>query len=274
MFVLPESLKRCLRPVKKCIRSGELRFNKMGNRCQCYICRKKFHHFYSFRGGSREIPPFVRELGLIGSDVDNFICPHCGCHDRERHLFMYFERLSLWSAVMGGSVLHFAPERSLRDAIVRLKPKEYIQADLFPADKEIRKIDVTAIGFPEEYFDFIICNHVLEHVPRDEQAMGELCRVLKRGKLAVIQVPFSPILLKAFEDDSINTDDLRFRFYGQEDHVRVYGRDLFSRLEGAGFEVMLQKHQIVLPDLDGEFYGVNRREDLILVKRRENGPLK
>jgi SAM-dependent methyltransferase len=267
MFVFPESLKRYLRPVKNFIRWGGLRFNMMGNRRQCYVCRKKCHHFYSFRGGSNGIPPFIRSLELIGSDVDNFICPHCGCHDRERHLFMYFDRLNLWSAIIGGSVLHFAPEKSLRNAIVRLKPKEYIQADLFPADEEIRKIDVTAIGFQEEYFDFIICNHVLEHVPNDEQAMAELYRVLKRGKSAIIQVPYSPLLSKSFEDDSINTDDLRFRFYGQEDHVRVYGRDLFSRLEGAGFEVMLKAHEVVLPDLDGEFYGVNRREDMILVKR-------
>jgi SAM-dependent methyltransferase len=187
---------------------------------------------------------------------------------------MYFDRLRLWNIVGGGVVLHVAPERNLRDAVVRLKPKEYVQADLFPADEEIQRIDVTEMLFPDEYFDFIICNHVLEHVPKDDQAMGELSRVLKRGKWAVLQVPFSSILAKSFQDDNINTDELRRRFYAQEDHVRVYGNDLFSRLEGAGFEVMLQKHQVLLPDLDSKFYGVNVREDLILVKRRESGLLK
>jgi len=268
MATLPENIKKNLRPIKKW---AELRLNTIGSRHQCYICRKTFHHFYRFRGGSTATPPFVRELDMIGSDVDNFSCPHCRSSDRERHLFMYFDRLRLWDSIAGGIVLHFAPEKNLRDAIVRLKPKEYIQGDLFPSEEQIRRIDVTAIGFPEEYFDFIICNHLLEHVPKDNQAMGELCRVLKREKLAVIQVPFSRMLSKSFEDDKINTDELRRRFYAQEDHVRIYGEDLFSRLEGAGFEVMLQKHQVLLPDLDSGFYGVNPREDLILVKRRESG---
>lgn len=270
MVTLPESIKRYLRPAKKWVK---LRLNAMGNRHQCYICQKTFHHFYPFRGGTKERSPFVSYLEVIGSDVDNSCCPNCGLRNRERHLFMYSDRLKLWDAAPGGVVLHFAAERNLRNAIVRVKPKEYIQGDLFPSDKEIRRIDVTAIGFPEEYFDFIICNHVLEHVPKDDQAISELCRVLKRGKCAVIQVPFSRMLTKSFEDENINTDELRLRFYGHEDHVRVYGEDLFSRLERAGFKVMLQKHSVLLPDLDAEFYGVNPREDLILVKRRESGDL-
>jgi len=180
---------------------------------------------------------------------------------------MYFDRLKLWAAVSGGTVLHFAPEEHLREAIVRLKPKEYVQADVSPSHEDIQKIDITAIGFPDEYFDFVICNHVLEHVPNDKQAMSELNRVLKKGKYAVVQTPFSTILANSFEDTNINTEELRLRFYGQEDHVRVYGQDLVSRLESAGFEVRLQTHHVILADMDDGFYGVNAREDLILVRK-------
>jgi ubiquinone/menaquinone biosynthesis C-methylase UbiE len=180
---------------------------------------------------------------------------------------MYFDRLKLWDAIPGGAVLHVAPENYLRDAIARLAPQEYVRGDLFPASDDLQKINVTAIAYPDEHFDLVICNHVLEHVPDDRRAMMELHRVLKKGRHAVLQTPFSAFLSSSFQDPNINTDELRKKFYGQEDHVRLYGQDLFTRLDGAGFEVMPQKHQVVLEDLDGKFYGVNTKEDLILVKK-------
>ena len=40
-------------------------------------------------------------------------------------------------------------------------------------------------------FDVIYCSHVLEHVPDDRLAMGELRRVLKRAGWAVLLVPIT-----------------------------------------------------------------------------------
>ena len=97
--------------------------------------------------------------------------------------------------------------------------------------------------------------------------MSELYRVLKKRGHAVTQVPFSALLANSFEDPHIRTDKLRNLFYGQEDHVRVYGQDVFSRFEQAGFAVGLQKHGVVLADMDATFYGVNAKEDLILMSK-------
>lgn len=282
LIPLPKSVKRRLQPLRSLARfvlghqeeraRFELRANQRGTRRRCYICGKSFDHFYPYRGGSAEIPPFLLVLSIIGSDVDNFSCPHCRSFDRERHVAMYLDRLKLWDTIRMGAVLHIAPERHLRDLIARLRPKEYVQGDMFPESPDVQKIDVTAIGYPAEHFDFVICNHVLEHVPEDRQAMRELYRVLKRGGNAVTQVPFSTILTHSFEDPGINTDELRSKFYGQEDHVRVYGQDVFERLKEVGFAVDLQTHQAVLADIDPDLYGVNPREDLILLtKSRDRG---
>ena len=39
-----------------------------------------------YRRGARGMPPLMRSLDVIGSNVDQFECPRCGAHDRERHL--------------------------------------------------------------------------------------------------------------------------------------------------------------------------------------------
>ena len=44
--------------------------------------------------------------------------------------------------------------------------------------------------FPDNRFDAILCNAVLEHVEQIEEVMGELARVLAPGGHAVLAVPF------------------------------------------------------------------------------------
>lgn len=43
-----------------------------------------------------------------------------------------------------------------------------------------RKIDIADINFEDNYFDFIICNHVLEHIRDDRKAMSELFKIKKK----------------------------------------------------------------------------------------------
>ncbi len=253
--------------VQKCVGVVEWKLNTLGKQHECYICRKRFRHFYPWRGGRVAISDFLKDMQVVGSLWDNFCCPFCQSNDRERHLFMYFKVLHLWSTIPHGKVLHFAPEVSLTQKILSLNPAEYVQADLFPADQNVEKIDVTSIHFPDSYFDFVICNHVLEHVADDEKALSELFRVLKPGKYAVLQTPFSGLIADSFEDPGINTAQLKLKYYGQENHVRLYGRDLFDKLEGAGFLLELKKHNSYFSPQATTYYGVNPREDLILVSK-------
>lgn len=66
-------------------------------------------------------------------------------------------------------------------------------------------------------------------------AMRALCRVLKPGGWAVIQLPIQKGSTK--EDPSIVDPRERDRHFGQRDHVRHYGLDIVDRLKGAGFSV-------------------------------------
>ena len=42
---------------------------------------------------------------------------------------------------------------------------------------------------------------------------------------------------KTLEDEKINTDELREKYYGQFDHLRLYGKDFKERLIESGFKI-------------------------------------
>lgn len=241
------------------------KLNRLGKGRTCYICQNTFSHFLPYRNGIKP-SGFIQDLQMIGSDTTNFSCPHCSCHDRERHLFMYIDKLSLWP-LLKSRVLHFAPERHLSKKIRALMPEKYVKADLYSNESDVEKIDITAIPYPANSFDFLICNHVLEHIDEIETALNEIHRVLRTGGMAILQTPYSSILADSFQDRNINTDELRNTFYGQEDHVRVFGNDFFDKLKLAGFTLNIKKHADVLKDIDPNIYGVNIKEDLILVEK-------
>ncbi len=237
--------------------------NGLGTQRRCCICGTTFYKYSKYRGGWDAVSPYLKKLDWTGSDFDNFWCPFCRSHDRERHLKLYFDALSFWDRFKGAEILHIAPEKHIAHAITSCDPKRYIRGDLFPSRTDIRKVDVTDIQEPDGSFDIVICNHVLEHVPDDKRALKELYRVLKPGGTAILQTPYAPKLAETRESDSaVSTDSDRLEFYGQEDHIRLYGMDLMDRICAAGFDLRLKTHAAVLGDVDCAAAGVNSEEPL------------
>jgi SAM-dependent methyltransferase len=116
--------------------------------------------------------------------------------------------------------------------------------------------DVMTIPKPDDSFDVVICSHVLEHVPDDRMAMREIRRVLDREGVAYLPHPVFPERAETWEDATIVTPEARRHAYGQEDHVRLYGRDFTARLEGAGFTVTVRPYADELSPAECERYGV------------------
>ena len=140
-------------------------------------------------------------------------------------------------------LLHFAPEKIFYDIFSNHQNIEYYPCDLYPetyryhGNVPISKVDVTKIPFEDNYFDVVICNHVLEHVIEDQLAMSEIYRVLKKGGWSILQVPIDQDREVTFEDFSIISPKERLRVFGQKDHVRCYGTDYIERLKKASFIV-------------------------------------
>jgi SAM-dependent methyltransferase len=129
-----------------------------------------------------------------------------------------------------------APEDALARPLLRSPGVRYMAIDRKPGRVDA-VMDLTQLACPNDAFDLVICNHVLEHIPDDRQAMRELRRVLSRDGRAIVQVPMSFDLATTLEDLSVVDPEMRERLYGQPDHVRLYGRDYLDRLATAGFDV-------------------------------------
>lgn len=220
-----------------------------------------------YRNGLPAVPPLMRALDMVGSDPDQFECPRCGAHDRERHLLMYMRAEGTLSQLRSKAVLHFAPEKRLSRFIADAGPARYVRADLFPQSPEVERVDMLDMQFDDQSFDCVIANHVLEHVSDVPRALSEIRRVLKAGGLAILQTPYSGKLLRTWEDQGIDTPLARLQAYGQEDHVRLFGCDIFEQITAAGFENRVRRHSKLLADVDATMMGVNPDEPLFLFRK-------
>ena len=163
------------------------------------------------------------------------ICPHCYSLERDR-LYAYFLE-DRHDPLSGSDVIHFAPEPGLYKLIMeQYQPHFYITADPTPYVAG-RREDMTALSMADTSVDIIIANHVLEHIEDDKQAMAECYRVLRNGGQLWVTVPIVEGWAHTYKTPTVTTPEDRDRHYGRYDHMRVYGRDLVTRLESEGFTV-------------------------------------
>jgi SAM-dependent methyltransferase len=193
------------------------------------------------------------------------MCPSCGSLERHRLLWLYLkERTGLLRDRL--TVLHVAPEECLQRGLRKLRGLDYLSVDL-SSSQAMERMDIAEIQKPSDSFDFILCNHVLEHVPDDRRALLELWRVLRPGGLAILQSPIDAARAVTLEDPHVTTAADRLRLYGQEDHVRIYGLDYRRRLEDAGFEVRQDSYvRELAPELVAR-YQLPHDEDIYLCRK-------
>lgn len=166
---------------------------------------------------------------------NNVLSPSTYSLERHRLLWLYLKNeTSFFKAKL--KVLHFAPESALMNQFKKLKNLSYDTIDLNSPIADI-KADICDLPFLDNSYDFILCNHVLEHIVDDNKAIRELYRVLKKNGIGIFQVPIDYNRDTTFEDFSITNKKERNKLFGQYDHVRIYGLDFFDRLQKAGFLV-------------------------------------
>ena len=195
----------------------------------------------------------------------NALCPGTLSLERHRLLWLYLDKETdfLNSNL---KVLHVAPEQVFYKKFKKLKNWEYFTFDLNSPIADI-KGDLISTNFKDEYFDLIICNHVLEHIEDDKSALDELYRILKYNGISILQVPINVKRENTFEDLSIKSKIQREKYFGQYDHVREYGLDFKDRVEQAGFKVeMINYSKKISEDLVIK-YGL-MKDDLIPIGKK------
>ena len=199
-----------------------------GDNVTCPCCNSSFKSFMDF-----EISEINNE-SRYSDYYKNTLCPRCFSFPRHRIVCDYFNRNKNFFSNKP-NILMFGAEYSI-EKWFRNHDLLYTKADLFDRTAEI-KVDILNTPFADNSWSIIICNHVLEHVPDYKLALKELKRILKKDGFLELAVPTDKNFNTTYEDDSIVTSEQRVEFFGQADHLRVFGNDFQGLLIEAGFKV-------------------------------------
>lgn len=176
-------------------------------------------------------------------------CPKCNSLPRTRLIPFSLAHFKLLNDTP--KLLHVAPN---------VNEFNYIKAKVAPLDSydrlNIRPVkhinivqDLTNTNLKEFSYDLAIAWHVLEHIPKDQQAIAEVYRLLKKGGHFLVSVPIYPLEnTTTFEDVNLPYEDYE-RIHGHYDHCRSCGLDYYKRFEAIGFKVS----ELLVKDLETEF---------------------
>lgn len=165
-------------------------------------------------------------------------CPYCNSLERHRFLYYIYEQILEENKNRKIKILHTAPEECVYKYLSRKTNIEYTTVDLnpdgYPYADNCLKMNILDMKFEDNTFDYILSNHVIEHIEDEAGFFRECLRVLKPDGKLIITAPYFKELETTFEDPAIVTDEERLKYYGQSDHVRKYGRDIFARFSKYG----------------------------------------
>lgn len=258
------------------IRQREMR-EFAGKGVYCPLCQSEFHSFapfYSWQFYSAENSPDTEPAWQCVKNEKVRRCPSCASLERQRLLWLFLMEEKKLPDQLPLRLLEFAPDIPFLQYFSSLPGLDYHPCDLDPGQARyqahpelVQKADIAAIPYPEDFFDIILCNHVLEHVENDRKAMQELYRVMRFGGWGVFQVPLDKTREHTLEEESIQSPEDREKYYGQVDHLRLYGKDYPGRLEEAGFTVRIVRFPARFSEEEIHKYGLDPEEDIYLAEK-------
>ncbi len=143
-------------------------------------------------------------------------------------MYHYLTRVA--SPSKNSKVLHVAPEKPLRKRWSKFSVKATgldarTKGYRFAYDKTVENHSLESLPYKSESFDWVIANHVLEHVKDENKALKEIHRVLKKGGHFIAQVPISRRLETTRFTEKYLSKEERINEYNQFDHLRLHGED-------------------------------------------------
>ena len=186
-----------------------IRFVILGNaffKSECCICGYKgpFVHMYT-------------ELRM----ALNSACPACDSRSRHRGLFFLYNDQILKKDTSQKVILHFAPEPVFYKLFVENPDLSYRTTDFLLEDVDYPGEDIQNLSFKDNRFNYVLCNHVIEHVPDDDRALGEISRVLVKDGVAFITIPGNFARKRTRYFDHLNYNG----------HYRDYGLDVLDKMK-------------------------------------------
>ena len=212
--------------------------------------------------------PILYQKEIVACGKRKAGCHKCHSTDKERLIYLFLKNnFKIESKAKNIKLLHMAPEDNLTKLFLKFKFKEYVCGDLFLEGYKypnyVKNMNLLELPIIDNSFDLVICNHVLEHIIDDKQAMKEIFRVLKPGGKAILQVPISANTIETIEDNKITSKSEREKHFGQYDHVRIYGQDYIQKLNSIGFRT-----EIINIYENYKNFALNPKENIYLVTKK------
>lgn len=142
--------------------------------------------------------------------------------------------------------LHLAPESMTYRYLLPVFGSGYVVSDMapekYPHCQALRlSLPAGFDLFPSKYFDLILHNHVLEHIPGSYKAhIDRFVDLLKSGGHMVFTIPSIQMDNDTIEGgEHLPTDEDRLRAHGQNDHYKSFGKDFLAycgQLKGKFFK--------------------------------------
>jgi len=151
--------------------------------------------------GMITIMRIVTRFGI--KSTESGVCEICGLSDRTRAVFdflrymtnanmqkakiyvteavtpFFSELASLYKNVSGSEYLTY----NSKNNVISGKYYDY-------KNKSVMHQDLTELSFSDNTFDYVISQHVLEHIPNYKKALYECYRVLSLGGMFIFTIPF------------------------------------------------------------------------------------
>lgn len=172
----------------------------------CYLFNNPFkkHRLPAVAGGRCNICGKKTIFLDFSGSPETYFCYHCGSSARNRAI----AKLMLMEVDPASESVKDMRQREEMDGYISsgygalpqiLKTKNFSVSEYFenvptgPARDCIRCEDLTNLTFPDETFDIVISEHVLEHVNDPIRSFKEINRVLKKNGLYLFTIPFESI---------------------------------------------------------------------------------
>lgn len=136
---------------------------------------------------------------LENSWTETLICTRCGLNDRMRAIFDFLRNVA---KVNPKTAKIYMPEIRTASFTIMNKFYKHVTGSEFLGDtlvggqyydfqgQEIQHQDLTKLSFDDNVFDYVISQHIFEHIPNYKKALMECYRVLARGGMLIFNIPF------------------------------------------------------------------------------------
>lgn len=124
---------------------------------------------------------------------DNYFCLNCQSIPRQRALMLTIEKLyPNWKNL---DIHETSPSGGGASNKLKNNCKNYLETQFFPQKpygtiiNNFRNENIEQQTFPDESFDLVISQDVMEHVYHPDKAFNEIARTLKKGGAHIFTVP-------------------------------------------------------------------------------------